>query len=57
MGFPPDWTIPLMDNFKDDLDSLRYHALGNAITPPVAEWLARRVYAYLSETETHKISK
>jgi DNA (cytosine-5)-methyltransferase 1 len=31
----------------DKLDSLRYHALGNAVTVPVAEWLAERVKAYL----------
>jgi hypothetical protein len=31
----------------DDLDSLRYHALANAVTVPVAEWLASRIKAYL----------
>ena len=50
MSFPDGWTLPLPDTFKvkdDDLDSLRYHALGNAVTPPVAEWLARRIKKYL----------
>lgn len=49
MAFPKNWTIP--DNHileGDDLDSARYHALGNAVTPPVAEWIAERVKAYLN---------
>lgn len=49
MGFPPGWTEPLPGAFRgDDLDSLRYHALGNAVTPPVAEWLAHRIHRYLT---------
>jgi len=48
MGFPIGWTIPPTGRFReDDVDSLRYHALGNAVTPPVAEWLAHRIYGYL----------
>lgn len=50
MGFPVDWTIPPGGKVKqDDLDSLRYHALGNAVTPPVAAWIASRVKSYLAE--------
>jgi DNA (cytosine-5)-methyltransferase 1 len=49
MGFPAGWTIPPVGKFRqDDLDSLRYHALGNAVTPPVAEWLAHQIHNYLS---------
>lgn len=48
MGFPAGWTLPPAGKFReDDLDSLRYHALGNAVTPPVAEWLAHRIHTYL----------
>jgi DNA (cytosine-5)-methyltransferase 1 len=49
MAFPKDWTIP-NDNVLegDDLDSARYHALGNAVTPPVAEWIAHRIMTYLT---------
>ena len=25
------------------IDSLRYHAIGNAVTPPVAEWVGSRL--------------
>ena len=49
MSFPRGWTVPSPGKFQeDDVDSLRYHALGNAVTPPVAEWLARRIHSYLS---------
>jgi DNA (cytosine-5)-methyltransferase 1 len=48
MGFPMGWTISEDPSFSEyDLDSLRYHALGNAVTPPVAEWLANRIKSYL----------
>jgi DNA (cytosine-5)-methyltransferase 1 len=50
MAFPQGWTIPSDGDFKrDDLESLRYHALGNAVTPPVAAWIAGRVKEYLLE--------
>ena len=45
-GFPDDWTLPR--NKIDDvdrLDSLRYHAVGNAVTVNVAEWIGRRIVA------------
>jgi len=48
MGFPVDWTVPPNGVVReDDVESLRYHALGNAVTPPVIEWIARRIGAYL----------
>lgn len=48
MCFPAGWTIPPPERFReDDIDSLRYHALGNAVTPPVAEWLGHRIHNYL----------
>jgi DNA (cytosine-5)-methyltransferase 1 len=50
MGFPEDWTVAHYEpvNGSDsEVDSLRYHALGNAVTPPVAEWFAEKISAYL----------
>jgi DNA (cytosine-5)-methyltransferase 1 len=48
MAFPTGWTITKNSGLTgDDLDSARYHALGNAVTPPVAAWLAQRIYLYL----------
>lgn len=44
-GFPDDWTKPRHADPRqsDRVDSLRYHAVGNAVTPPVAEWVGRRL--------------
>lgn len=44
-GFPDDWTLPRHFDVRqaDRIDSLRYHAVGNAVTPPVAEWVGRRL--------------
>lgn len=51
-GFPTDWTMHVAASTDvDKLDSLRYHALGNAVTVPVAEWLAQRIGNYLQSTE------
>ena len=52
MAFPEDWTMP--DDTRStsqDLDTPRYHALGNAVTPPVACWLAKRIKVYLLECD------
>lgn len=51
-GFPDGWTMPENARYKDsdDIDSMRYHALGNAVTMPVAEWLAARIKAFLAAT-------
>lgn len=44
-GFPEDWTLPKDFDARqaDRIDSLRYHAIGNAVTPPVAEWVGQRL--------------
>lgn len=44
-GFPDDWTLPNGDFHltDDEIDSLRYHAIGNAVSVPVIEWIARRI--------------
>jgi DNA (cytosine-5)-methyltransferase 1 len=52
MGFPSGWTLlPNLDSKDDVVDSLRYHALGNAVTPPVAEWLGNQIKNYLSSNK------
>lgn len=51
MAFPKNWTLPENHFLEgDDLDSARYHALGNAVTPPVAEWIAKRIMRYLEDS-------
>lgn len=42
--FPDHWTAPLtLVKHPSKLESLRYHAVGNSVTPAVAEWLGRRI--------------
>lgn len=52
-GFPDNWTLPghYDERQADRIDSLRYHAVGNAVTPPVAEWVGRRLMAVLKAKE------
>jgi DNA (cytosine-5)-methyltransferase 1 len=44
-GFPKDWTLPepQVKLAENELDSLRYAALGNAVCVPVVEWIAKRI--------------
>lgn len=51
MSFPPGWTVLSKMDDTDETDTARYHALGNAVTPPVAEWIAARVRNYLAEAD------
>ena len=44
-GFPSSWTLP-HEEFHlsdEDIDTLRYHAIGNAVSVPVVEWVAGRI--------------
>lgn len=51
-GFSDDWTLPVNPpSDPDRLDSLRYKALGNAVTVNVAAWLGKRVAKYLRAAE------
>ena len=57
-GFPDDWTLVPENNGygdPDKVDSLRYHALGNAVTVPVAEWLAGRIKGYLAANKVEPV--
>jgi DNA (cytosine-5)-methyltransferase 1 len=36
---------------SEETDTARYHALGNAVTPPVIEWLANRLRMRLEERD------
>jgi DNA (cytosine-5)-methyltransferase 1 len=42
-GFPADWTKLPSQVTSEDVDSARYHAVGNSVTPQVAEWLGKRI--------------
>jgi DNA (cytosine-5)-methyltransferase 1 len=51
-GFPEGWTLPSEDFHlsDDDIDTLRYHAIGNAVSVPVVEWVANKIKAELRQT-------
>ena len=51
MAFPDGWTDIKVGLDEEAQDTARYHALGNAVTPPVAEWVARRVRRRLEELD------
>ena len=52
-GFPDNWTLPLEIDEKQAkrIDSLRYHAIGNAVTPAVAEWVGTRLAKVMAEQD------
>jgi len=49
-GFPVDWTEPTDPVFskKSNIDSKRYHSVGNAVSPPVAKWVGKNLKKYLT---------
>ncbi len=47
-GFPDDWTK--VDADSEDADSLRYAAIGNAVSVPVIQWIAKRIKIELENT-------
>ncbi|TWD44038.1 DNA cytosine methyltransferase [Pantoea sp. SJZ147] len=56
-GFPLNWTLPLYSSAKsEDIDSERYHALGNAVAVPVVEWIAKRLHKVLKDSNTNYIN-
>jgi DNA (cytosine-5)-methyltransferase 1 len=48
-GFPDMWTLPPTCTSDDDTDTLRYTVLGNAVSVPVVEWIAKRVHIQLGK--------
>ena len=52
-GFPDNWTLPLAigNRQAERIDSLRYHAIGNAVTPPVAEWVGTRLATVMARQD------
>ena len=56
-GFPENWTLPSTVDKRQvgRIDSLRYHAVGNAVTPPVAEWVGNRLAAVMARKDGRPI--
>ena len=43
-GFPDNWTLPSEELVYDEnINTLRYTAIGNAVSVPVVEWIAKKV--------------
>lgn len=58
-GFPEDWTLPARfdEGQADRIDSLRYHAVGNAVTPPVAQWVGDRLLRVIKAQARQQLSE
>jgi DNA (cytosine-5)-methyltransferase 1 len=58
-GFPTGWTLPSDDfhSSDDEIDTLRYHAIGNAVSVPVVEWVAERIGTKLAAKEREPVGK
>lgn len=56
-GFPEDWTLPkeATSGQADKIDSLRYHAIGNSVTPPVAAWVGHRLRVALMAQDLESV--
>lgn len=49
-GFPDNWTLPSEDKINDEnINTLRYTAIGNAVSVPVVEWIAKKVKKQLAD--------
>ena len=59
-GFPIDWTLPKDNSLYKDIDSDRYHALGNAVSVPVVRWIAKNIKNHfvsdIKKIKKHKYS-
>lgn len=54
-GFPDHWTL-LGDHAGDPakLETPRYHAVGNSVTPAVAEWLGSKILSTLTAKQAEE---
>ena len=51
-GFPDNWTLPSETSINDEnINTLRYTAIGNAVSVPVVEWVANRIKNQLKAKE------
>lgn len=56
-GFPDHWTSPSDATENDRIESMRYHAVGNSVTPAVAEWLGNRIRDVIGRSEAFQEKK
>lgn len=54
-GLPDNWTLPSADLINDEnINTLRYTAIGNAVSVPVVEWVANKIKKQLVNRECDK---
>lgn len=54
-GFPDNWTSPTIESISDEnINTLRYTAIGNAVSVPVVEWIAQKVKSQLESNEANE---
>ena len=54
-GLPDNWTSPTEDAINDEnINTLRYTAIGNAVTVPVVEWIADKVKKQLEKKDNEE---
>lgn len=57
-GFPHGWTLPIgSSSDAPKLESLRYHAVGNSVTPAVANWIGSQIVRVIAPTSAAKKRK
>lgn len=55
-GFPDNWTLPSEDKINDEnINTLRYTAIGNAVSVPVVEWIAKKVKKQLADNSFNRV--
>lgn len=53
-GLPDNWTSPSNDSiFDENINTLRYTTIGNAVSVPVVEWIAKKVKKQLGNEENN----
>lgn len=56
-GFPDNWTMPkAQEETEDNIDTLRYTAIGNAVSVPVVGWVAKRIKKELETNDATTLS-
>jgi len=57
-GFPVGWSLPGKEfsQSDEDIDTLRYHGLGNAVSVAVVEWIGSRIVRSIEDNQ-HSLDK
>ena len=54
-GFPDNWTSPSKESINDEnINTLRYTAIGNAVSVPVVKWIVNKVKEQFEEQRNNE---